>query len=356
MERLVVDGAIFGLQKAGGISRLFAEILLGIEESFAREHVVILLLPKTHNVEWLRVAPYLKHIRVVKRRRFRWGRRKAWQERLYLTRLALRLRPTTWHSSFFVGFPHWPCKKIASLYDMIPEVLSIASSYETEMKYLTLKQAHEVLSISDHSQRDLRSLWPHIAQKSKVMPMCTYISMTMDSKPKQLYFIYVGVRKGYKNFLPMMRILLQDPRFASHAFYVVGGEEEWSEEERITFETLNAWERISKKGILPQDKVQKLIAASDALLFPSLYEGFGLPVLEAFLSGVPVLCCRTSSIPEITGETYPLADVNDSKSFGETLLRLLEEKEKWISYGKQRGVHFSREKMMSFLNEVYATL
>src|SRR5688572_27398180 len=121
---LVIDGAIFGLQKSGGISRMWAEILLQLNQTIAQKERVTVLVPRNQNVEWKRIVGDLSHLKIVKRKRFRWNERKLFWERFYLTRLAFRLRPTLWQSTFFVGFPvQKNLQRIACLYDMIPEIL-----------------------------------------------------------------------------------------------------------------------------------------------------------------------------------------------------------------------------------------
>lgn len=332
---------------------MWAEILLGLDESFARIHRVFVLIPRNSNREWKRIQFQLKHIKIIKRRRFKWGKHSYKTESLYLSLLAFCLRPTLWHTSFFVGFPRWGnFQRISWLYDMIPEKLKIATAYETTMKFKTLNTANTILSISHYSQLDLEEIWPQFKQKSQVVHICT-AKMTL-AESSASYFIHLGMRKGYKNFLPAAIEILQDSRFSSYSIYVVGGDNEWSQEEEKAFRELRVKERVRLFGTLDLEKIQALIASSSAILFPSLYEGFGLPVLEAFLAGIPVLACRTSSIPEITGEDYPLAQPNICGSYANTLSRLLTEKEKWVEYGKKRGELFGREQLIRSLEKIYA--
>ena len=81
-----------------------------------------------------------------------------------------------------------------------------------------------------------------------------------------------------------------------------------------------------------------------------------MPLLDAFSCGVPVLACNTSSIPEVTGSEYPLADPSDPATFVPTLTRLLEEKESWIQYGHQRGKGFKWERMLKQVADFYQKL
>ncbi len=328
-KKVVIDGAIFGLQKAGGISRMWGEILLGLDVEFARQHAVTVLIPTNRNIEWLRIAPHLHHIKVKKRRRFRWEKRSLFFESLYLMWVSLFLRPTIWHSSYYVGMPFlFGGKKFCFLYDMIPEILKFSKTYGEKVKYQTLRSTDHFFAISQHSLKDVSLLWPEFIEKGSVAYICSKEPFSVRAPKEQgPYFIHVGTRGGYKNFLVAAREILKDPRFREFELVVVGGEEKWLPEEIDEWNVSNAWERIKRFDILPGDEVENLMAGAAAVLFPSLYEGFGLPVLEAFQLGVPVLACRTSSIPEITGEEYPLADPSRSESYGDTLWMLLNEKE-----------------------------
>ncbi len=357
MIHLVIDGVIFGLQKSGGISRVWAEILLELDQTVAKSQRVTVLIPSNQNVEWKRISNQLSSIHIVKRKRFRWDRRQLFWESFYLTCLAFKLKPTLWQATFFVGFPRWGCpRRVACLYDMIPEILGFAKKYDSGMKYKTLKGACRTLVISRHSQKDLETYWPEFKGNTDILPMATSHFPGCLGLSHQPYFIYVGTRKGYKNALTVTKLLLEDSRFTSYSIWFVGGETQWSKEEEETFNTLGVWDRVTLKGILPLEELQRAISQAAALLFPSLYEGFGLPVLEAFQIGVPVLACRSSSIPEITGDEYPLADPQNPSTYGEILETLLQCRDHWIAYGKKREKLFTRGKMVVSLLNSYKEL
>lgn len=358
MKRIVIDGVIFGLQKAGGISRFWVDTLLGLEETFAKEHFIYLLIPPNHNIEWEGLASRLKNIKIIKRRPFRWNKRGFYQESLYLTALAFRLRPWIWHGSYYVGLPLKFCKHtIHSFYDMIPEVLGETSPYDSLMKYRALKTAKTIVAISSHSKKDLSSIWPECQDKIDVIPLC--VSKDHASKKKLdieiplPYFLFLGNRGGYKNFLTLLEVLLPDTRFKKYHVIVVGGENGFVENEQKLIEQFQAHKRVHHLGTLPTHDVEILIKGCETLLYPSIYEGFGLPVLEAFSNEVPVLACRCSSIPEITGDEYPLADPNTPSTFLDVLAILQQEKTKWVAYGKARKLLFTHSKMIEAFCDLY---
>lgn len=345
--KIVIDGAIFGLQKVGGISRVWAEILSGLDESGLTVH---LLVPKNSNVEWESLKSSLKHISIHKRRRFRWGKHSFFRDSLYLTWIALKIRPHLWHSSFFVGLPKfWGGRKIITLHDMIPEKLAISAPYDTKMKYLALEDSETILAISKHSMEDLGNIWPLFLKKTKLLYNC--VSFKNEKREQTLpYFIFVGKRQGYKNFLPTIEEIFEYRGFDSYHIKLVGGEPLSSEEKSCFAAHGN---RVEYYGCCTAETVKNLMAQATLLLFPSLYEGFGMPVLEAFCCEVPVFALNTSSIPEITGESYPLGDPKDISTTIPTMLDLMENRERWIAYGKERAKLFTPEKMIDSLLKIY---
>ena len=82
-------------------------------------------------------------------------------------------------------------------------------------------------------------------------------------------------------------------------------------------------ERVLFPGYVPDEDVPALLSAATAFVFPSLYEGFGIPVLEAGACGVPVITCNTSSLPEVAGDAALLVDPHDVDAIAEAMYRLV---------------------------------
>jgi glycosyltransferase involved in cell wall biosynthesis len=100
-------------------------------------------------------------------------------------------------------------------------------------------------------------------------------------------------------------------------------------------------------GYVPQDDLPALLSGARLFVFPSLYEGFGLPVLEAMACGTPVLCSNVSSLPEVAGEAALLVDPIDVKSMAETMNRLLQDeglRTQLVKRGFQQVRRFSWER------------
>ena len=124
-------------------------------------------------------------------------------------------------------------------------------------------------------------------------------------------------------------------------------------------------ERASSAGIagdvrfpawVSADEVEGLWALAEAFVFPSLYEGFGLPVLEAMARGVPVACSNASSLPEVAGEAALLFDPHDESAIAEALRRLLDDdalREQLRTRGLARVADFTWERTARLTLESY---
>jgi len=136
---------------------------------------------------------------------------------------------------------------------------------------------------------------------------------------------------------------------------VVVGRPGWLYEE--SFAAVERWGlqgQVRFLGFVPQEDLPALYNLALALVYPSLYEGFGLPPLEAMACGTPVLTSRVSSLPEVVGEAAVLVDPADVSSIREGLQRLLEDealRQRLRQAGPERAREFTWEKAAGRLRE-----
>jgi glycosyltransferase involved in cell wall biosynthesis len=172
------------------------------------------------------------------------------------------------------------------------------------------------------------------------------------------YILFVGNRSGYKNFdffIDTVSALLH--KYLELQVCCAGGGPFTARENEILRNLL-----ISNRVhyFEPNDPLMKnLYINARAFVFPSLYEGFGLPVLEAFSCGCPVMLCNKSSLPEIGGDAALYFDPSDPVSFSNTMERLLTDdtlRMQLIGRGHQRQKQFSWEKTATATRNVYEKL
>jgi glycosyltransferase involved in cell wall biosynthesis len=132
------------------------------------------------------------------------------------------------------------------------------------------------------------------------------------------YLLYVGQRSGYKNFDQLLAAYAASPALHKNYDLIAFGGGVWTAAERKSIEELFLYGKV--KQLQGGDgTLADLYANAAVFVYPSLYEGFGIPPLEAMSFGCPVACSQTSSIPEIVGDASIFFDPNSSESISRAL-------------------------------------
>lgn len=186
------------------------------------------------------------------------------------------------------------------------------------------------------------------------------LEQSLKSEPKYLKFekpfiLFVGKRQGYKNFeffIHAMAPLIKSNE-SLHVCCAGGGPFTLNEQNLIRNLTLQS----KVHYIQPKDMLLKsLYLNAQAFVFPSLYEGFGLPILEAFSNGCPVILSNSSSLPEIAADAAFYFDPNDLNSLTECIEAVLSDRksrDELIKKGYERLKFFSWEKTATKTKQIY---
>ncbi len=138
------------------------------------------------------------------------------------------------------------------------------------------------------------------------------------------YLLYLGTLQPRKNLARLLDAFRRVSQNHPDVTLVLAGGKGWLFNQIQTkIETLNLGERVILPGFIPQADKAALLSGATAYLFPSLYEGFGLPVLEAMACGTPVLAANTSSLPEVAGSAALLVSPTDTTAIAEGISALL---------------------------------
>ena len=132
-----------------------------------------------------------------------------------------------------------------------------------------------------------------------------------SASPYPRYMLYVGTLQPRKN---IMRIIEAFAQASLHpdTHLLIGGRTGWlSQPLQRRIDALGVADRVHLLGFVPDAQLYGLMAGARAFVFPSLYEGFGMPVLEAMASGTPVITSTTSALPEVAGDAALLVDPTD---------------------------------------------
>jgi len=162
------------------------------------------------------------------------------------------------------------------------------------------------------------------------------------------YLLYLGTLQPRKNISRLLNAFKQvSELFPSVKLVLAGGKGWLFSQIQQEIDRLQLHEQVFLPGFIPENDKAALLSGAEAFLFPSLYEGFGLPVLEAMACGTPVLASNTSSLPEVAGDAGLLVDpLNiDAIAAGiSTLLTDTARRQSLVEKGYQRASDFSWEK------------
>ncbi len=189
--------------------------------------------------------------------------------------------------------------------------------------------ADALLTISQHTADDVRRLFPGLA--TPIYPV--YLGSFLDPAPAQgavsasPYILSVGTLEPRKNLARTLEAYAQLVRMrpAAPRLVVVGGQGWGGEDVAATATRLGIGGRVELAGFVDDRRLRELYAGAAMLVYPSLYEGFGFPVLEAMSLGCPVITSTTSSLPEVAGEAGLLVDPGDAGQIAAAMGRLLDE-------------------------------
>lgn len=260
-------------------------------------------------------------------------------------------------SLLFSPLPEAPlysnCRFVVTSFDMIPlrfgKGFSPLTPYHRYYTPQVLKQAQHIICISETTAKDITNFYQIPASK------ITAISLAHDrthflplNLPTHNYFLYIGRQDPYKNIQRLISAFAALPHNKDYELWLVG-----PSDRRYT-PTLTA--QVAELGIsnqvkfldyVPYGELPKIINQAIALVFPSLWEGFGLPVLEAMACGTPVITSNLSSLPEVAGDAAILIDPYKTREITEAMQAIATNSElrsRLSSQGITHSQKFSWEK------------
>jgi glycosyltransferase involved in cell wall biosynthesis len=256
----------------------------------------------------------------------------------------------TYYRPYFIKF----LKKkpfVLTVYDMTHELFpeSVHRFDKTsEHKKILVKKAERIIAISHNTKNDLVRLLNVPEEKIEVIHLASSLDKKFSlSKDKinlpERYILFVGTRKKYKNFQNLLLAFNNLSKIDENLYLICSGGGNFSEDEKIKFQELGLAKKIFYK---PADDISLATLYSNALtfVFPSLYEGFGIPVLEAMNCDCPVVLSNVSSLPEIAQDAaiyFDPKDVNDITRALSDVVFDIQKREELINKGRARRENFS---------------
>ncbi len=302
-----------------------------------------------------------------------------WWDQILLPQMANADGVDVFLSPYIKGPLRVRCPLVVTIHDLMdlvfPEYGSGAISrwLFKQMAVRVGRRADLVLADSQYSADDIARLLDLQRDKVEVLP----IGLEERYKPvldgvvlaqvqrnyaiDAPYIFYLGNFKPHKNVQALIEVYASLPETVRAEFQLVlgGREDRWRSERKAQAETLGLANRVRFIGQVEEGDMPALFSGAALFVFPSLYEGFGLPPLEAMACGTPVLCSERTSLPEVVGAAGVLFDPDNKEAWSQALSALLEDsaaREKMAENGLQRAQLFRAdalcERQMQLLEKV----
>lgn len=347
------DNIIYSLQKAGGISIYWTELIKRIVKKdnvsfyesqnsniFRKEIVIVTKEESGINFNILRYLPFIKKLP----------------------------SKSIFHSSYYRVALQKDVVNITTVHDFTYEYFrsGLAKYIHVWQKGFAIKKSDGIICVSENTKKDLIKFYPMI-DESKIKVIYNgvgdefinlenpkeYLTDEFERLKDKKYILYIGDRSSYKNFDIAVEVL---KKLNDYSLVVVGGKDfSTTELENM----VDIKDRVYHFRGIGGDKLNTLYNNAFCLLYPSSYEGFGIPISEAMKAGCPVVSTNISSIPEVAGDAGLLVDEIKVENFIDEIMKL-EDSEfriELINKGLNQSKKFSWDRCFdetySFYQEVW---
>ena len=297
-----------------------------------------------------------------------------------LTGFAWRLmrdRLDLFHATHYVIPPLARARAVVTIHDIIhvlyPQFLPnrAALLYARVMIRRALRRADRIVTVSYNSKRDLVDYFGIAPARIDVI----YNGVAARFRPDlpaaerdrvadkyglpRPYLLFLGGEKPHKNVRSVLRAFAEARRTRDlpHALVLAGPMPPNRSRVEALIAALDLESRVVRTGVVPEEDLPGLFAGADAFLYPTLYEGFGLPVAEAMACGTPVLTSSTSALQEIAGGYSYLVDPMDVDAIARGIVDLATDparRAEFAELGKRRAAEFSWDRAAEQTLKVYA--
>jgi glycosyltransferase involved in cell wall biosynthesis len=293
-------------------------------------------------------------------------------EQMLLPRLAARAGVDLMHSLASTA-PAWGrFRRVVTVHDLIyarfPEAHAGVLDLGMRMLVpLAVRRSQRVIAISQSTRDDLVELLRTPAEKIDVIPQGLGISRACDPLPEpelrrrmqlgeRAVVLSLSAKRPHKNLTALIGALARIPVERRPLLVLPGYPTAHEAELRERVRALGLQNDVRFLGWVAREELEGLWQVAAAFLYPSLYEGFGLPVLEAMARGVPVACSNASSLPEVAGDAALMFDPDDVAAIAASIERLLgdpAEAERLRVRGLERASQFTWERTARLTLESY---
>jgi len=350
--RIHYDNIVFSLQRAGGISTYWAELITRLQrdqidvtfEEFKHQNIVRNTFLINESALRTRGSRYLL------------------VERFKALKLPEQNLPFVFHSSYNRITNNRNAAQVTTVHDFVHEKFykGIRRSLHLMQKGKVLRAAKQIITVSENTKRDLMHFHPAIPETNirviyngvseDFYPLDEIQKVALSEAGKRPYLLYIGSREHYKNFKFTVDLLKE---VADFDLYIIGSALLRTESQYLMQQVPGRWKHFDH---INNQRLNELYNSAYGLIYPSLYEGFGIPLLEAMKAGVPFLALNNSAIPEVAGDAGILLEHADIDLFKDALHNLSSNRFGLIERGYVQAAKFSWEKCYQETLSVYKEL
>lgn len=352
MKKIIFDNIIFYWQRSGGISVVWYELMkrflkngndigfvdydaLSDNEYYGKLDIPSSRMVRRCSTKWLKFSRYLS-VRVKSKTAF------------------------IFHSTYYRVCSNKRAVNILTVHDFTYEYFrhGISKWIHCVSKHYSIRKSDYIVCISENTKKDLLKFIPQVSE-SRIRVIYNGVGEAfkmLDTKFRynekyEKYLVFIGGRDEYKNF----NIALETAKLVNMKLVIIGRKLSSHE---ITLVNMYIGENYSDLGFIDDDRLNQIYNKAFALIYPSSYEGFGIPVIEAQKAGCPVIAMNRSSIPEVAGNKDLLVDTEEACEFARKVRLLLnsEYREQTIKDGLDNSKRFCWDKTYEEYKKLYMNI
>lgn len=359
--RVIFDDQACKMQKFGGVSRYFSELSNNSKYYSKRVDSYTFFQRNFHQKRNLisRTSTFIAN-RLISRNEHLITN----QLTKYFSNHHFDIFHPTYYDPYFLGIIKKPI--VVTVHDMIHEIYKEyfpLSDKTTINKLLLTKAADKIITVSLNTKADLMEILKIPEEKIEAIHLASDFDKIIAHKPSEIgmlknYILYVGTRGGYKNFYyPVMA--LAELLKADKNLQILCTGLEFSGPELIFFSELGIKDQVKQIYLRNDHELAWIYQNAALFIFPSLYEGFGFPLLEAFASNCPVVSSTGGSLPEVAGDAALFFDPKNRSQIIETTAKVLynpEVNRSLVGKGQMQFKKFSWDRCRDATYQVYKTI